>query len=75
MGEAVHIKADPSLVAVLEDVRKRVAKEIKDKYKLESVTIHGTMASAVLASMYSSIKEIKFRIRKTSVNTGILELS
>ena len=71
-GEMVRIS--PKLRDVLAGIQKEMALAIKKKYNLETITISGTIASETLASRYLEQKNIKFKIRKTGLNMGIMEL-
>ena len=74
MGDTIQIKVDKSLQEVLEDLRKKVAFDIKSTYGLDTITVHGTLASKILAAKMKGIKVMNFRINKISLNKGILEL-
>ena len=74
MGRAIQIRADESLVQILERIRKEVADSIKKQYGLEEVTIHGTLTSQILAAKMSGKRILEFRIRKKGMNKGALEL-
>lgn len=73
MGETVMIRVDASMVSALEDLRKRIAEEIKKIYSLEELTIHGTLASHVMACNYLNKSKMNFKITKNGLNKGILE--
>lgn len=74
MGESIQIKVDKSLQEVLEELRKRIATEIKTKYNLDTITVHGTLASKILAAKMKGVKTINFCINKTAMNKGVIEL-
>ena len=74
MGKTIHLRADESLAEVLEKVRKEVADDMKKRYNLNEVTVHGTLASQILAAKMQGKKILNFNIRKVSLNRGILEL-
>lgn len=73
MGDSIQLKVDESLQAVLEDVRKKTATKIKEIFKLEEVTIYGTLASQILAAHYLKTTQIDFRIKKSGKNKGVIE--
>lgn len=75
MGKAIQIRVDESLAKILEKVRQEVAVELKDKYKLEEITVHGTLASQIAAAKLNGKEFIDFKIRKVNLNKGILELA
>jgi hypothetical protein len=74
MGKSIQLKVDESLQEVLERIRKEVAFDMKNKYGLSEITIHGTLASEILAAKMSGKKVLNFNIRKIGLNKGILEL-
>lgn len=74
MGDSIQIKVDETLRDVLFKVQKEVAEEFKKRYNLETVTIHGTIASQILAAKYRGDKIVNFKINKTSLNKGVLEI-
>lgn len=71
---SIQIRADESLVNILERIRKEVALDLKKRYKLSEVTINGNMASKVLAARISGRNSLNFNIRKTGLNSGVIEL-
>lgn len=73
MGDTVMIRVDASMVSALEDLRKKIAEEIKNIYSLEEITIHGTLASHVMACSYLNKSKIQFKIVKNGLNKGTLE--
>lgn len=70
----IQIRVDESLKEILEKVQRDVAMDLKKKYKLNRVTLHGTIASQIIAAQYRGQKVLKFEIDKTSLNEGILRL-
>lgn len=74
MGKMIQIRVDESLKEILEKVQRDVALDLKKKYKLNRVTLHGTIASQIIAAQYRGQKILKFEIDKTSLNEGILRL-
>ena len=74
MGKSIQIRVDESMAETLERVRKDIATEFKKRYKLEEVTIHGTLASQIAAAKMSGKNFLNFKIRKKGLNKGILEL-
>ena len=75
MGKMLQIRVDETLKDILERVRREVAEELKKKYKLQSVTIHGTLASQIVAAKMTGNTNLKFEIDKTGLNSGILRLT
>lgn len=74
MGKMIQIRVDESLKEILEKVQRDVALDLKKKYKLNRVTLHGTIASQIIAAQYKGQKILRFEIDKTSLNEGILRL-
>jgi hypothetical protein len=74
MGKTIRLYVDESLCSCLERVRSEVALEMKTKYKLDSVTIEGTLASQILAAKMKGQNHLQFKIRKNGLNKGVLEL-
>lgn len=74
MGKTIQLKVDESLKDVLERIRKEVASDLKKRYKLDAVTVHGTLASQVLAAKISGRTVLNFEIDKTGLKSGILRL-
>ena len=74
MGKTIQLKVDESLKETLERIRIEVANDMKRIYNLQEVTIYGTLASQILAAKMKGITVLNFSIRKTSLNSGVLEL-
>lgn len=74
MTNTIRIKVDETLKEVLERVRREVAENMKKVYNLQEVTIYGTLASQIAAARLNGKSNFSFRIRKTGLNCGILEL-
>lgn len=74
MGKTIQIRVDESLAQVLERVRKEIVNGFKKQYKLNEVTIHGTLASQVAAAKMSGKKFLNFKIKKNGKQKGILHL-
>ena len=74
MGKTIQLKVDESLQEVLERVRLDVAVDLKKKYNLQEITVYGTLASQILAAKMSGQKCLNFKVRKTGLNKGVLEL-
>lgn len=71
----VQLFVSSRLKDVLAAIQKEMALKIKEEFKLQEITITGTIASDCLAGRYLEDKKLNFRIRKTSLNSGILEFS
>jgi cytosine/adenosine deaminase-related metal-dependent hydrolase len=74
MGRMIQIRVDESLKEILEKVQKDVAIDLKKKYKLDRVTLHGTIASQIIAAQYKGQKVLRFEIDKIGLREGILRL-
>jgi len=74
MGKTIPIRVDESLAEILERVRKDVANDMKKSYKLDKISIQGTLASQILAAKLRGQKTLSFKIEKTSLNKGVLKL-
>ena len=49
-------------------------KILKKKYKLDKVTIHGTLASQIIAAKMKGQNFLRFEIDKVSLKEGMLRL-
>jgi len=74
MGKTIQIRIDESLANTLERIQKDVADDMKKRYGLSEVTIHGTLASQIVAAKLSGRKFLSFKIDKVGLNRGILKL-
>ncbi len=74
MGDIVRIQVHKSLREVLEDIRKEVSKSMKSKYSLSSIKVPRTLSSQILAAKERGSKSLNIKIRKTSLNEGVLEI-
>ena len=74
MGKQIQIRADESLVQILERIRKEVAESMKKQYGLQEVTVYGTLASQIAAARLNGITKFEFKINKKGCGKGILEL-
>ena len=59
---------------VLEDLRKEVSGSMKQKYGLEEITVPRTLSSQILAAKMKGKKTLTFKLNKTAMNRGILEI-
>lgn len=72
MGDSIQLKVDESLQAVLEDIRKKSAEQIKKLFGLKEVVIFGTLASQILSAQYFKNKPIEFKIKKVGKSKGLI---
>ena len=70
----IQIRVDESLKEILEKVQKDVAVDLKKRYKLDKITIHGTLASQIIAAKMKGQNILRFEIDKISLKEGILRL-
>jgi len=74
MGKVIQIRVDESLKQILEKVQREVAIEMKRTYNLDKVTVHGTLASQILAAKMRGQNTLRFEIDKISLKEGMLRL-
>ena len=74
MSKTINLRVHESLQDVLERIRKDVAIDMKNKYNLSEITVEGTLASQILAAKMRGQNVLHFKIRKSGLNKGILEL-
>ena len=74
MGKQIQIRVDETLIDILEKIRKDVADDMKKKYNLDEITIHGTLSSQILAAKMKGKKILNFKINKVGLSRGVLEL-
>ena len=74
MGNEIPVRIDESLVGILGRIKVEVAEDMKKRYGLTEVKISGNLASQIAASKLSGNTILKFKIKKTGLNRGILEL-
>jgi len=74
MGDIVRIQVHKSLKEVLEDIRKEVANSMKNKYGVSEIEVPRTLSSRILAARQRGQKNLNIRVRKTSINKGVLEI-
>jgi len=74
MAEIERVQIHKNLTKVLEDIRKKAATDMKNKYKLKEITVPRTLASQILAAKMQGKNNISFKIRKVGMNKGFLEL-
>lgn len=74
MSNTKIAKIDVTLVDAFGRIGREFANKIKKEYNLESLFVSNVLASQLIAGKLNGKKEFKFKIRKTSLNKGILEL-
>ncbi len=70
MGKTVKIRVDEDLPKELEILRRNVASELKQRYNLNEITVHGTLASKILAAKMHNTNFMDFKINKNGLNRG-----
>jgi hypothetical protein len=73
MGKTKLIRIDMKLIQVFENIRRGVAEQLKKQYNLQEIIVPFTLSSEILAAEKLG-KCPKFKVKKTGMNTGILEL-
>ena len=73
MSKTRGVKIDLKLIQVFENIRRGVAEDLKRKYGLKEVVVPMTLSSEILAAEKLG-RPINFKVKKTGLNTGILEL-
>jgi len=74
MAKNVQVKVDPTLIDVFGRVGRSFAEKIKKEYNLKELFVPNTLASQIIAGQYNGKKNFNFRVRKTGINKGILEI-
>ena len=74
MSKVIQIRVDESLQHTLERIRLEIAEDMKKRYNLKEVTLHGTVASQVLAAKHLGKKVLNFQIQKSGLNKGFIKL-
>jgi len=74
MGKTRAVKVDESLIDVFGKVGSAFADKIKKEYNLEHLFVPDTLASQILAGRYKGQKIFKFKVRKTGLTKGVLEI-
>lgn len=72
--DIVRIEVHKNLQDVLENLRSSVAKDMKNKYQLEEITIPRTLSSQILAAKLKGQKSMEIKVRKTGPKKGYLDL-
>jgi len=74
MGKQIQIRVDESMVQILDRIKREVADALKKQYNIKEVELNGNLISRIAASRLMGNTIFNFRIRKTGLNKGILEL-
>lgn len=74
MSKIVRIQVHKNLMDVLDDIRKKIAIDMKKEYNLQEITVPRTLSSQVLAAKMQGKKVLQMKVNKVSMNKGILEI-
>lgn len=74
MSDTKIIRVDSSLINVFGNIGRDFAEKIKKEYNLKNLFVSDVLASQLLAGKYSGKTSFRFKIKKTSLNNGILIL-
>lgn len=72
--DIVRIEVHKNLQDVLETLRFSVAKDMKDQFGLDEISVPRTLSSQILAAKHRGKKVLDIKIRKTGPGKGVLEL-
>lgn len=74
MGKEIRIRVDESLVNILARVQREVANDLKNRYGLQEIKLNNNIASRIVAGKLNGNTIFNFKVRKTGLNKGILEI-
>ena len=74
MGKTKSIRVDSTLIDVFGNIGRAFAERIKKEYNLDTLFVPHTVSSQILAGKYRGQKVFNFKIRKTTLNSGVLEI-
>ena len=74
MAKAINIKVSPKLLDACNVVGKSFAEDIKKRHGLTELFVPNTLATELIAGQILGSRSWKYKVRKTSLTTGILEL-
>jgi len=72
--DIVRIEVNKNLVEVLEQLRYKVAKDMKRQFGLNEISVPRTLSSQILAAKHRGQNSINIKIKKTGPGRGVLEL-
>ena len=75
MGKQIQIRVDESMVQILDRIKKEVAEALKKQYNLNEVELNGNIVSKIAAAKLKGNTVFNFNIKKTGLNSGVLEMS
>lgn len=74
MGKTIQVRVDESLMDLFGNIGKGFADKIKREYNLDDLFIPYSLTSQILAAKYKGQKTFNFKVKKTGLKTGTLEL-
>ena len=74
MAKTTQVRVDDSLIDVFGRIGESFAKKIKKEYDLDELFVPYSLSSQILAAKYKGQKTINFKIKKTGIKKGSLEL-
>ena len=74
MGKTVQIRVDKSLIEILNQLRKDIATDLKQKYGLEEIVVPQTLTSEILAAKLRGQETLRFKINRSSRSKGVLQI-
>jgi len=74
MSDVKVARIHASLVDVFGNIAKEFADRIKKEYHLKELFVSDLLASQIVAGKLSGRKVFDFKVRKTGLNSGTLEL-
>ena len=75
MSNTKAIRVDNSLVDVFGRVSNGFADSVKKQFNLKELFVSDVLASQLVAGKMNGQSSFNFRVRKTGLNKGILELA
>jgi len=74
MSERERIWVHPILKQELNLLRQKLIVELKKKYNIKEVTVSDTFLTQVFAAKFTGSKAVEFKVHKTSLTTGRIEI-
>lgn len=62
------------LVDVFGNIGREFAEQIKKEYKLKELFVSDVTVSQLVALKFKGVRSVPFKVRKTGLNSGVLEL-
>jgi len=74
MAKTSVVRVDNSLIDVFGRISSSFANKIKAEYNLQELFVSDMLASQIVAGQVNGKGSFEFRVRKTGLNKGVLEL-